>query len=78
LWQFKQVTNKKKIGKINYCFQNHYIEGAANTKKKHCPVTKFHVKKVSRVQMKAWVGKALGTVNCCDFLKRRLMEHVDS
>jgi hypothetical protein len=29
--------------------------------------------KISRVQMKSWVGKALETVNCCTFLKRRLI-----
>jgi hypothetical protein len=28
---------------------------------------------LSRVQMKSWAGKALETVNCCDFLKRRLI-----
>jgi hypothetical protein len=28
---------------------------------------------VSRVQMKSWTGKALETVNCCAFLKRRLI-----
>jgi hypothetical protein len=28
---------------------------------------------ISRVQMKSWAGKALETVNCCAFLKRRLM-----
>jgi hypothetical protein len=28
---------------------------------------------VSSVQMKSWVGKALETVNCCAFLKRRLI-----
>jgi hypothetical protein len=31
--------------------------------------------------MKSWAGKALETVNCCAFLKRRFMdslEHVDS
>jgi hypothetical protein len=31
---------------------------------------------VSRVQMKSWAGKALElleTVNCCAFLKRRLI-----
>jgi hypothetical protein len=27
---------------------------------------------LSRVQMKSWAGKALETVNCCAFLKRRL------
>jgi hypothetical protein len=26
-----------------------------------------------RVQMKSWAGKALETVNCCAFLKRRLI-----
>jgi hypothetical protein len=30
-------------------------------------------KKISRVQMKSWTGKALETVNCCAFLKRRLI-----
>jgi hypothetical protein len=29
--------------------------------------------KISRVQMKSWAGKALETVNCCDFLKRKLI-----
>jgi hypothetical protein len=28
---------------------------------------------LSRVQMKSWAGKALETVNCCAFLKRRLI-----
>jgi hypothetical protein len=28
---------------------------------------------VLRVQMKSWAGKALETVNCCAFLKRRLI-----
>jgi hypothetical protein len=28
---------------------------------------------ISRVQMKSWAGKALETVNCCAFLKRRLI-----
>jgi hypothetical protein len=28
---------------------------------------------VSSVQMKSWAGKALETVNCCAFLKRRLI-----
>jgi hypothetical protein len=31
------------------------------------------IAKISRVQMKSWVGKALETVNCCAFLKRRLI-----
>jgi hypothetical protein len=26
-----------------------------------------------RVQMKSWAGKTLETVNCCAFLKRRLI-----
>jgi hypothetical protein len=29
---------------------------------------------VSRVQIKSWVGKALETVNCFAFLKRKLIE----
>jgi hypothetical protein len=32
---------------------------------------KCHI--LSRVQMKSWAGKALETVNCCAFLKRRLI-----
>jgi metal-responsive CopG/Arc/MetJ family transcriptional regulator len=28
---------------------------------------------ISRVQMKSWAGQALETVNCCAFLKRRLI-----
>jgi hypothetical protein len=28
---------------------------------------------VSRVQMKSWAGKALETVNCCAFLKSKLI-----
>jgi hypothetical protein len=28
---------------------------------------------ISRVQMKSWAGKALEIVNCCAFLKRRLI-----
>jgi hypothetical protein len=28
---------------------------------------------ISSVQMKSWAGKALETVNCCAFLKRRLI-----
>jgi hypothetical protein len=28
---------------------------------------------VSGVQMKSWAGEALETVNCCAFLKRRLI-----
>jgi hypothetical protein len=28
---------------------------------------------ISRVQMKSWAAKALETVNCCAFLKRRLI-----
>jgi hypothetical protein len=28
---------------------------------------------ISHVQMKFWAGKALETVNCCAFLKRRLI-----
>jgi hypothetical protein len=28
---------------------------------------------ISRVQMKSWAGEALETVNCCTFLKRRLI-----
>jgi hypothetical protein len=28
---------------------------------------------ISRVQMKSWAGKVLETVNCCAFLKRRLI-----
>jgi hypothetical protein len=35
-----------------------------------------HIKftfKLSRVQIKSWSGKALETVNCCAFLKRRLI-----
>jgi hypothetical protein len=28
---------------------------------------------ISSVQMKPWAGKALETVNCCAFLKRRLI-----
>jgi hypothetical protein len=31
---------------------------------------------ISRVQMKSWAGRALETLNCCTFLKRRL-EYVD-
>jgi hypothetical protein len=30
------------------------------------------IRLVSRVQMKSRAGKALETVNCCAFLKRRL------
>jgi hypothetical protein len=29
--------------------------------------------KILRVQMESWAGKALETVNCCAFLKRRLI-----
>jgi hypothetical protein len=29
---------------------------------------------ISRVQIKSLIGKALETVNCCAFLKRRLTE----
>jgi hypothetical protein len=32
-----------------------------------------HPAKISRVQMKPWAGEALETVNCCAFLKRRLI-----
>jgi hypothetical protein len=28
---------------------------------------------ISSVQMKSWAGKALETVNCCAFLKRRFI-----
>jgi hypothetical protein len=32
-----------------------------------------YVKLLARVQMKSWAGKALETVNCYAFLKRRLI-----
>jgi hypothetical protein len=35
-------------------------------------------KTVLRVQIKSWAGKALETVNCRAFLKRRLIGEVDS
>jgi hypothetical protein len=41
------------------------------------PATPYFVienmKVISRVQIKSWAGKALETVNCCAFLKRRLI-----
>jgi hypothetical protein len=39
------------------------------TKQKKCEKEEI----VSAVQMKSWAGKALETVNCCAFLKRRLI-----
>jgi hypothetical protein len=36
---------------------------------------KFKEKKTTgfnKIQIKSWTGKALETVNCCAFLKRRL------
>jgi hypothetical protein len=37
------------------------------------PPTLHSTLEISRVQMKSWAGKALETVNCCTFLKRRLI-----
>jgi hypothetical protein len=45
----------------------HYIRGSLKRK------IKFFMLIISRVQIKSWAGKALETVNCCDFLKRRLI-----
>jgi hypothetical protein len=33
----------------------------------------FYQEQISGVQMKSWAGEALETVNCCAFLKRRLI-----
>jgi hypothetical protein len=36
------------------------------------PLTSFLEAKISDVHMKSWAGKALDTVNCFAFLKRKL------
>jgi hypothetical protein len=56
-------------------FKDNFIRLAEKKKTKILLVITYLV---SRAQMKSWAGKALETVNCCTFLKRRLIGAFDS
>jgi hypothetical protein len=49
---------------------NHVLE---KVQRRASRTTLKQIQLISRVQMKSWAGKALETVNCCAFLKRRLI-----